>query len=164
MRPSQQPPPTLTDERGLPGLTGTPQGSAILRIEEARAPTPQDLALLIESARSAVPHIQQAAIQALGRLERRDVVTDLLPYLRTGPNREEAAHAIGQAMRGETLPLDPNDTQVDGVQQALLAAATLPDGPMGAVAETLGRLPYTSAAQVAKASTFMRQILELSPQ
>ena len=160
----QQPPPTLTNELGLPGLTGTPQGSAILRIEEARAPTPQDLALLIESARSAQPHIQQAAIQALGRLERRDVVTDLLPYLRTGPNRAEAAHAIGQAMRGELLPLDPNDTQVDGVQQALLAAATLPDGPMGAVAETLGRLPYNSAAQVAKANTFMRQVLELSPQ
>ena len=101
----QPPPPTLTNELGLPGLTGTPQGTAILRIEEARAPTPQDLALLIESARSAQPHIQQAAIQALGRLERRDVVTDLLPYLRTGPNRAEAAHAIGQAMRGETLPL-----------------------------------------------------------
>ncbi|MEX1127302.1 MAG: peptidylprolyl isomerase [Vicinamibacterales bacterium] len=160
----QQPPRPLTNEQGLPGLTGTPQGSAILRIEEARAPTPQDLALLIESARSAQPHIQQAAIQALGRLERRDVVTDLLPYLRTGPNRAEAAQAIGQAMRGETLPLDPNDTQLDGVQQALLGAATLPDGPMGAVAVTLGRLPYNSAAQVAKANTFMRQILELSPQ
>ena len=67
------------------GITGTPQGTAILRTEEARAPTPQDLQLLIESARSAQPHIQDAAIRALGRLERRDVVTDLLPYLRRDP-------------------------------------------------------------------------------
>ena len=57
---------SLTNEPGLPGITGTPQGTAILRIEEARAPTPQDLALLIESARSAQAHIQEAALRALG--------------------------------------------------------------------------------------------------
>ena len=158
----------LTNEPGLPGLTGTPQGSAILRVEEARAPTPQDLALLIESARSAQPHIQQAAIQALGRLERRDIVTDLLPYLKAQSlaSRVEAATAIGQAMRGAVLPLDPNNTQVNGVQQALLAAASTEQSPpmLGAIARTLGRLPYTSAEQVARADAFMRQILALSPQ
>ncbi|CAN5853327.1 peptidylprolyl isomerase [soil metagenome] len=162
------PQPTLTNEQGLPGLTGTPQGSAILRIEEARAPTPQDLALLIESARSAQPHIQQAAIQALGRLERRDVVTDLLPYLRAEAEatRIDAATAIGQAMRGEVLPLDPDNTQVNGVQQALLSAASSErSGPVvGAIARTLGRLPYSTAGQVARADAFLRQILELSPQ
>jgi cyclophilin family peptidyl-prolyl cis-trans isomerase/HEAT repeat protein len=35
---------------------------------------------------------------------------------------------------------------------------------MGAIARTLGRLPYNSAAQVAKADAFMRRILELSSQ
>ena len=161
-----KPPPPLTNEPGLPGITGTPQGSAILRIEEARAPTPQDLALLIESARSVDRQIQVAAIQALGRLERRDVITDLLPYLRasSGATRDEAAHAIGQSMRGEVLPLDPNDTQLVGVQQALIAAATASNGPMGAVARTLGRLPYNSSEQVAKTEAFLRQILTLSSQ
>ncbi len=150
----------------LPGISGTPQGTAILRTEEARAPTPVDLQLLIESARSAQPHIQLAAIQALGRLERRDVITELLPHLRAGSRaaRDEAVQAIGQAMRGEVLPLDPNNEQVDGVQQALIAAATMTNGPMGAVARTLGRLPYTTAEQVAKADAFLRQVLTLSSQ
>ena len=149
-----------------PAITGTPQGSAILRVEEARAPTPADLALLIEGARSVQPHIQLAAIQALGRLERRDVVTSLLPYLRSPvkDTRDEAVQAIGQSMRGDLLPLDPNDTQLDGVQQALLAAATATDGPMAAVARNLGRLPYTTADQIAKTDSFLRQILTLSSQ
>ena len=69
-------------------ITDTPQGIAILRIEEQRAPTPQDIAVLVESARSNDGLIQDAAIRALGRLERRDVVTELLPYLRT--QRSEA--------------------------------------------------------------------------
>jgi hypothetical protein len=120
--------------------------------------SPVDLALLIESARSADPLIQVAAIQALGRLERRDVITSLLPHLRSGQEatREEAAQAIGQSMRGDRLPLDPKDTQVDGVQQALIAAATATNGPMPAVARTLGRLPYTTAEQVARTDAFLR--------
>ena len=153
-------------EAQTPGITGIQQGSAILRTEEARAPTPVDLRLLLESARSVRPEIQRTAIQALGRLERRDVVTDLLPYLRSSvkSTREEAVQAIGQAMRGDPLPLDPNNDQVDGVQQALIAAATASNGPMAAVARTLGRLPYTRADQVAKADAFLRQVLTLSSQ
>src|SRR5690349_10248089 len=86
-----------------PGITGTLQRNAILRTEEARAPTPVDLRLLLESAQSVQPDIQRTAIQALGRLERRDVVTDLLRYLRSPvkSTREEAVQAIGQAMRGD---------------------------------------------------------------
>ncbi len=155
-----------TPDAQTPGITGTPQGIAILRTEEARAPTPADLQLLLQSARSVQPNIQFAAIQALGRLERRDVVTDLLPYLRSSVSttRDEAAQAIGQAMRGDPLPLDPNNGQVSGVQQALIAAATATNGPMGAVARTLGRLPYTTAEQAARADTFLRQVLTLSSQ
>ena len=69
-------------------------------------------------------------------------------------------------MRGEMLPLDPNDTQVAGVQQALLAAASTErsGAVLGAIARTLGRLPYKSAEQAARADAFLRQILELSPQ
>jgi cyclophilin family peptidyl-prolyl cis-trans isomerase/HEAT repeat protein len=149
-------------------LTGTPQGAAILRIEDVRAATPQDLALLIQRARSVQPQIQQAAIQALGRLERRDVVTELLPYLRAEATatRSAAATAVGQAMRGKVLPLDPGDTQVQVVQLALLTAARSERsaGPLGAIARTLGRLPYTSPDQVAKADGLLRHILEVSSQ
>jgi hypothetical protein len=149
---------------GFLTITSVPQGIAVLRIEEARAPTPQDVAVLIESARSSQGFIQDAAVRALGRLERRDVVTDLLPYLRAQrPGaRREAATAIGQAMRGDVLPLDPNDTQVDGVQQALLsAAAAEKDGTVtGEIARTLARLPYRRAEHVLKADRFLRQILQ----
>jgi cyclophilin family peptidyl-prolyl cis-trans isomerase/HEAT repeat protein len=176
-------------------LTDTPEGAAILRIEEQRAPTPTDLGILIESARSKDGFVQDAAIRALGRLERRDVVSDLLQYLRaTRPEaRREAATALGQAMRGEPLQLDPNDTQLDGVQQAQLsvaaaevsagaaremlrtllegvqqallsvAAAEESAGAAGEMLRTLARLPYRDAAHVAKADRLIRQVLELSP-
>ena len=67
-----------------PGITGSPEGTAILSIEDRRAPTAHDLAVLVEATRSTQPFIQHAAIRALGRLERRDVVTNLLPLLALG--------------------------------------------------------------------------------
>ena len=141
-----------------------PQGIAVLRVEEQRAPTPLDVAVLVDSARSTFPFIQDAAIRALGRLERRDVVTELLPYLRAQrpEARREAATAIGQSMRGEVLPLDPNDTQLDGVQQALLSAATAEKDAEIArdIARSLARLPYRQAAHLQKADRFFRRILD----
>jgi len=64
-------------------------------------------------------------------------------------------------MRGDLLPLDPGDTQVDGVQQALLSAAAVEKNPeaAGEMARTLGRLPYHHADQVARVDRFLRQIL-----
>jgi cyclophilin family peptidyl-prolyl cis-trans isomerase/HEAT repeat protein len=154
---------TAAQDAGFLHLTSIPQGIAVLRSEELRAPTPQDVAVLIDGARSTTGVVQDAAIRALGRLERRDVVTDLLPYLRAArwEARKEAATAIGQAMRGDVLPLDPRDTQLDGVQQAVLAAAAA-EGHSAVAAElvrTLGRLPYREAAQVRHADRFLRQLL-----
>jgi cyclophilin family peptidyl-prolyl cis-trans isomerase/HEAT repeat protein len=141
-----------------------PQGIAVLRAEEQRAPTPDDVAVLIDGARSSYPFIQDAAIRALGRLERRDVISDLLPYLRAKRSlaRREAATAIGQAMRGEPLPLDTNDTQLDGVQQALLSAATSEQDAEVApeIARTLARLPYRQAGHVQKVDRFFRRVLD----
>lgn len=151
-------------DAGVVFITSIPQGIAVLKAEHERAPTPEDVAILVDGARSTYPSIQDAAIRALGRLERRDVITDLLPYLRAprADARLEAATAIGQAMRGEPLPLDPNDTQLDGVQQALLAAAASEkDGRVGLeLARTLARLPYRQAEQAAKADRYLRRVLE----
>jgi cyclophilin family peptidyl-prolyl cis-trans isomerase/HEAT repeat protein len=147
-------------------ITTLPQGIAVLKAEEQRAPTPQDVAVLVDAARSSMPPIQDAAIRALGRLERRDVITDLLPYLRAAraDARREAATAIGQAMRGQPLPLDPSDTQLDGVQQALLsAAAGERNGDVSTeIARTLARLPYITADHVLKTETFFRRALQRS--
>ena len=148
---------------GFIHITTIPEGIAVLKVEEQRAPTPHDVATLVAGARSTIGFIQDEAIRALGRLERRDVVTELLPYLaaRRPEARREAATALGQAMRGEVLPLDPGDTQVDGVQQALLAAAVSErhGGAAGAMVRTLARLPYRRAEHLVRADTFFRQIL-----
>jgi cyclophilin family peptidyl-prolyl cis-trans isomerase/HEAT repeat protein len=147
-------------------ITSQPQGIAVLKAEEQRAPTPQDVAVLIDAARSTAAPTQNAAIRALGRLERRDVISDLLPYLHASraEARKEAATAIGQAMRGEPLPLDPADTQLDGVQSALLSAAAAEKSGEAAqeLARTLARLPYRTARHVLKADAFFRRALELS--
>jgi cyclophilin family peptidyl-prolyl cis-trans isomerase/HEAT repeat protein len=67
-------------------------------------------------------------------------------------------------MRGEALPLDPKDTQVDGVQQALsYAAAGEKSGEaLAEMLRTLARLPYRTADHVLKADRIIRQVLELS--
>jgi cyclophilin family peptidyl-prolyl cis-trans isomerase len=150
-----------------PGITGSAQGVAVLAAEDARAPTPADISVLVQSTRSSTRQIQLAAIRALGRLERRDVVTDLLKFLRPpfGPEvRTEAAHAIAQGMRGERMPLDPTGTQIEGVLLAMLSAASkeTEPGPLGAIARSLGRLPYERAEQVIRADALLVQVLTLS--
>ena len=122
--------------------------------------------MLIESAASADQRIQLAAIRALGRLERRDVATSLLPYLVAvqAATRAEAAFAITQSMRGEPLPLDAAGTQIDGVLSALLGAASAERDAeaLGEMARSLGRLPYERTEQVIRAEGMIRQVLTLS--
>lgn len=146
-----------------PGITGSPEGIAILRIEDLRAPTPHDLAVLVEATRSTQPFIQHAAIRALGRLERRDVVTSLLPLLRSGnaETREQAAFAIAQAMRGERLAVDPAGTQVDGVLAALLQAigAEREMATMDGLARSAARLPFERAERVQRVDGVLRAVL-----
>ena len=81
--------------------------------------------------------------------------------------RGEAAHCDrpGDARRGAAAR--PRRTHNStGVQQALLAAATAEKdgGPLGAMARTLGRLPYRTADQVSRTDAFLRAALELSRQ
>src|SRR5262249_17729577 len=116
---------------------------AVLAIEDARAPLPEDLRALLSLARSGNVVVQRAAVRALGRLERRDVVTDLLEYLhaREADVREEAASALLLAMRGEPLPGVPAQQQLQAVIEALIS--TDADSSYRA----LGRLPYTTADQ-----------------
>ncbi len=156
--------PAVTSE---PAITASAQGVAILGAEDARAPTPADLAVLVQGSRSSNRRIQIAAIRALGRLERRDVVSDLLQFLPPPSPPEvriQAAVAIAQAMRGERLPADPSGAQVDGVLLAMLGAAGAETEaePLGALARSLGRLPYERAEQALRADAMLVQILTLS--
>ena len=142
-----------------------PQLTQVLAVEDVRVPHADDLRLLIQTAKNARGEVQIAAIRALGRLERRDVITDLIPLLgRTQPRiRAEAANAVAQALRGALLAGDPNNEQVPIVQAALLkAAADAEPLALAAIARSVGRLPYTRAEDIIAADAFLGGLLDLS--
>jgi cyclophilin family peptidyl-prolyl cis-trans isomerase/HEAT repeat protein len=132
---------------------------AVLAAEENRAATAEDLRVLVESATTGSEEVRAAAVRALGRLERRDVISYLLPLVRAGERsvREEAANALAQAFKGEPLPDSSTNDQVQ------LALETLAGAPKGdAVYRAIGRLPFETVAQVRAAEDVLRAALELS--
>ena len=126
-----------------PGLLG------VLAVEDARAPLPgRRPRPARRRAGSGTPAVQRAAVRALGRLERRDLIPELLPYLRARDAgvAEEAAIALALAMRGEPLPGVSAEQQTRAVFEAL----ALSGGPEASY-RALGRLPYATAGQFRQA-------------
>jgi cyclophilin family peptidyl-prolyl cis-trans isomerase len=150
---------TAEDSRlALPADLHTPGIDAI------REKQMEDLHLLFEFARSNDIVTRGTAIRALGRLERREVIPELLPYLTLGP-ADETAQAIAQAFRGPALAGDTDGQQVEQALEALLAAGAIPadprglPGPIGAVSLAVGRLPYERANQVKAAEAYLLRML-----
>ena len=110
----------------------------VLAVEDARAPVPDDVRTLLTVARSGRGAVQRAAIRALGRLERRELIAELVPYLRSGDLavRDEAASAIAMAMRGPALAAPSAEEQTRTAFEAL-ALSSVDAGGFRA----LGRLP-----------------------
>ena len=137
----------------------------ILSIEDDRASTQGDLQVLLGALRGP---LADRAIRSLGRLERRDVITDLLPYLAPDNTRPTTALALGLALRGPALDGVPHGQQEGAVREALLAAgetqlhATAPLAPFGLdhFSRTLGRLPVEDVESLRAVETFLRKILE----
>jgi len=134
----------------------------ILSIEDDRAPTHGDLQVLLGALRGP---LADRAIRALGRLERRDVITDLLPYLATNNTRATTALALGLALRGPALEGVPHGQQERVVREALLAAGETQlhaADPLGLdhFSRTLGRLPIDDVESFRAVETFLRQIIE----
>ena len=130
----------------------------VLTAEERRAPTSRDLAILRSGARSRDPQTARMAVRALGRLERPEVIADIIPSLRDSlPEiRAEAAIAIGQAAHGWVIQRTgkpPARTGFELAFAALIARSNLETEAdvRAAISETLGRLPYTAADQVERA-------------
>jgi cyclophilin family peptidyl-prolyl cis-trans isomerase len=159
--------PSARQRRALRRPAAAPSGTTVpvvLAIEDSRAQFEGDLVTLIDAARTQ-GEAQNAAVRALGRLERRDVIADLLPLVIQEATRAEAANALAQALRGERLDRVPHGQQEQMVLDALLAAGAseqLSKKPvaLGAVARSLGRLPFSSAAQVKSVEAFLRRVLE----
>ena len=133
-----------------------PARLAILQAEERRAARPVDLITLRTGIRSRDPLTAILAIRAVGRLERPALVADLLPALRFAlPEvRAEAANAIGQATQGWSgTPRPSGAVDVRSVLTTLIAQLDDEEeaSVRAALCETIGRLPYQSDDDVARA-------------
>jgi cyclophilin family peptidyl-prolyl cis-trans isomerase len=153
---------------------------AILLAEDRRAPSPRDLATIRAGLRSKDADTVRIAVRALGRLERPNLIPDILPQLKSpwAEVRAEAANAVGQAAQGwKEAPArrsaavrvtgSVRTLNATGVESAAAVAATLvarlraEDEPSvrAALCQTIGRLPYTAAAQVQAASAALTDAL-----
>lgn len=150
-----------------PSSTAAQTRVSILQAEDRRAPTAADLATIAAGARSADPQLARIGVRALGRLERPSTIPTMVPVLRhPAPEvRAEAANAIGQAAqgwgaRGSQGAHDSTRTRDVGLDAALgaLAGRAVVEGDAdvrAALAETIGRLPYSKPAQVEKAERLL---------
>jgi hypothetical protein len=128
-----------------PTTPGTSLRQLMLAAEDGRARTEAERAPLLQGIGSADPSIRRVAVRALGRLEQPalavrigTLLDDTLPRVRA-----EAANALGQAIVGS--PGDAGE-----VSRRLLERLPVEGDPIvrGAICETLGRLPYSTAADV----------------
>ena len=133
-----------------------PDGLHTPAIDLQRARLAEDVRILFELTRSTDPQTQNRAIRALGRYERREVITDLLRFLPTLQNRSETAQAIAQAFKGEPLPTDGDGQQLQSAFEALVQAGEVDlGGSVGEIARSIGRLPYVRPEQVQAADAFL---------
>ena len=142
-----------------------PARLAILRADERRAANAADLVTLRTGMRSRDPLTAILAIRAIGRLERPALVADLLPALNFGrPEvRTEAANAIGQAAQGWTGSARPAGApDIGSILTSLILNLEDEDqaSVRAALCETIGRLPYQTSDDVARAEAALLAVAE----
>ena len=138
----------------------------ILLVEDRRARAPGDTDFLSRTVRTGTPAERAAAIRALGRLEDLRQIPTLMPLL-AAPEaaiRREAVHALAQALqafRRDTISLRGDDSW-PGALDALGARAGAESDPRaaGALAISLGRLPYRTDAERLAGERRIRLLLE----
>jgi cyclophilin family peptidyl-prolyl cis-trans isomerase/HEAT repeat protein len=115
----------------------------LLQVEDARGKTADDLGTLQQALQG---NTRRNAIRAVGRFEREELIPLVAPALNDGVGiRAEAANALAQIAH--------TPEAVAQVQKLLLARAATDANlntweSWGEIAAALGRLPYTTAAQV----------------
>lgn len=128
---------------------------AILSAEDRRAPDAAALGVLTGALHDLDPAVQRLAVRALGRLERPALVPTLAPMLASADpaTRAEAANALAQSVSplraaGSAPPkLVSAVAQVESLVAAQLAREAQP-AVRGVLCESLGRLPYRTAAEL----------------
>jgi cyclophilin family peptidyl-prolyl cis-trans isomerase/HEAT repeat protein len=137
---------------------------AIAAAEDSRAMTPDALQTLSIATRDAAPEVQQAAIRALGRLERFSLIPDLLPFLesRVAAIRAEAANALAQALTNVGSEGDVHVTRVADALAAALDRET--DASVRpALLKSLGRLPFQNVPARRRTETRLGTVLNGQP-
>ena len=116
---------------------------AIIRAEDARAATADELRTLTTAAASDPTPLQVLAVRALGRLERSDLTTTLVPLLdqATAAVRAEAACALAQSAGADQAAVR---VAREAMMRRLVGERDA--DVRGALAESLGRLPIESPA------------------
>ena len=138
------------------GRIDLPDGLHAPALDMLRARLQEDVRRLFELTRSTDRQTQTRAIRALGRYERREVITDLLRFLPAIQTRSETAAAVAQALRGEPLPNDIDGQQVQSAFEALKQTGEVDLGSsVGEIARSIGRLPYARPDQVREADAFL---------
>lgn len=127
----------------------------MLAAEDSRTTAPDGLRLLQDALTDSDPLIRRQAVRALGRFERPALMISVADALADGdPNvRMEAANAVGQLAR-------TNDAVIDAKRRLIARSLIEPDRRVwGVVAATLGRLAYTTAADIDDAETVLATVL-----
>lgn len=126
---------------------------AILVAEDGRIATEADLERLIDGLEHESPDVQRRAVRAVGRLEQPGLHILVQPLLQSADPevRAEAVSAFAQVAIGIARPRRAGPivdvTTFSDRLLALLAEETDPD-VVGVICESLGHLPYRTAAQV----------------
>lgn len=122
---------------------------AIFEAEDRRAPTPEDVRILVDGSRHASEDVQRMAVRALGRLERPELIPHIVPLLAAASAsvRAEAANALAQvASRVDRA----RDGEIPGWLLSRLGVER--DAAVrGVLCQSIGRVPYSSADAVRRA-------------
>jgi len=135
----------------------------VLQAEDRRAPNSADLSRIQSQVRSANIQTAITALRALGRLERPNLIPSISPAIRNRyPEiRAEAANAAAQAAEGWRRGASaPGATAPGTLLTTLSARLEIEEEPSvrSALAQSIGRLPYRSAAEVGRAETALLEL------
>jgi cyclophilin family peptidyl-prolyl cis-trans isomerase/HEAT repeat protein len=130
----------------------------IVAAEDARARTPEQLQTLLAGVRSRTPETRRISLRALGRLERFSLADTIATFLNdpSASVRAQAAHALAQSARATDAP---------ALRARVTAALAQEKDPtvIAALAESLGRLRYASAADARGAIAGILPLLNSTP-
>ncbi len=151
------------EDRRLP----LPDGLQAPAVDTLRGLQADDVRLLMQLARSRNSLVRERAIRAMGRYERRELTPELQLIMASQDMSATTISAVAQSLRGPAMPLDMSADQMARFFRpeflgGMDARRELWYAALPALSRAIGRLPYTTAAQVQAADEFLvRTIVDI---